>query len=134
METVELGRSMSISWSCENDFQPYNVLHTSVKILKNSSNITIIETSQIRMTQKGVKKIFKTIIENLIHTISLVKKQNGFGFEYLNVSIDKPTAVQDRSKTQMPKKVLGNSLFKNTTTKRLNMVLLGDLTWCHQKK
>ena len=44
METIELRRSMSVSWSRENDFQPYNVLHTSVKILKNSSNITIVET------------------------------------------------------------------------------------------
>ena len=134
METIGLGRSMSVSWSRENDFQPDNVLHTSVKILKNSSNITIIEKSQIRKTQEGVKKTFKTIIEDLIHTISLVKKQKDFGFEYLSVSIDKPTTVQDRSKTQMPKKVLGISLFTNTITKRLNMVLLGDLTWCHEKK
>ena len=107
METIELGRSMSLSWSRENGFQSYNVLHTSVKILKNSSNITITEKSQIRKTQEGVKKIFKTIIENLIHTISLIKEQKGFCFEYLNVSIDKPTPVQNSSKTQMSKKGIG---------------------------
>ena len=107
METIELGRSMSLSWSRENGFQSYNVLHTSVKILKNSSNITITEKSQIRKTQEGVKKIFKTIIENFFDTISLIKEQKGFCFEYLNVSIDKPTPVQNSSKTQMSKKGIG---------------------------
>ena len=123
METIELGRSMSVSWSRENDFQPYNFFHTLVKILKNSSDITIIEKSQIRKTQAVVKKIFKTKVENLIHKICLAKEQKGFGFEYLNVSIDKPSAVQNSLEMQMLKKVLENSLFKNKITKRFNVVI-----------